>query len=74
MAIPCIIILVPELLQIFDAHELHINIFNGHLNRKYEIQKFSIPFIYMNNLMSIIFAMTIKKYKLTDIKTSQNEK
>ena len=30
MAISWINILVPEMLQLFDAHELHIYIFNGH--------------------------------------------
>ena len=49
MTISCLIIMVPEILQLFDAHELHICIFNGHLIIKYELcyghQKLSCLFM-----------------------------
>ena len=59
MAISWINIMVPNILQLFDAHELNIYIFNSHYDIKYEHTMFLMPLIGMEVLMAIIFVMAI---------------
>ena len=73
MAISLKNILIPEILQLFDAHELHIYIINGNFNIKYKnVTVFNAIDRYERFLAIIL--MVIKEYKHMDIITSQNEK